>query len=97
MSNILNLTDAINEAFKSGKTPTFIYNGTTYEFSPQGLIDFLEAEGDFIPDAVVTSSIEVGDLTVSQVLLLTDLPTADPVVAGQVWNDAGTLKLSTGA
>lgn len=26
----------------------------------------------------------------------TNLPTADPAVAGQVWNDAGTLKISAG-
>lgn len=100
MSNLMNLADSVNFAWRSGKTPTFTYNGTTYEFSPQGLIDFLEAEGDFIPENVVTGSIEVGDLTVSQVLLLTDLPTADPVVAGQVWVDAAAdfvLKVSQGA
>lgn len=29
-------------------------------------------------------------------LKLTTLPTADPVAAGEVWNDAGTLKISAG-
>jgi hypothetical protein len=29
-------------------------------------------------------------------LILSALPTADPVVAGQLWNDAGTLKVSAG-
>lgn len=47
MSNLLNLTDAINEGYRAGKTPTFVYNGTTYEFSPAGLISFMAAEGDF--------------------------------------------------
>lgn len=47
MSNLLNLADSINFAKSSGKTPTFIYNGTTYEFSPEGLIDFIVAEGGF--------------------------------------------------
>jgi hypothetical protein len=31
-----------------------------------------------------------------QPLILTGLPTADPGVAGAVWNDAGTLKISAG-
>lgn len=29
-------------------------------------------------------------------LLLNNLPTSDPVVAGAVWNDAGVLKISAG-
>lgn len=29
-------------------------------------------------------------------MVLSDLPTSDPLVAGQVWNDAGTLKVSAG-
>lgn len=78
MSNLLNLTDAINEGFKSGKTPTFIYEGTTYEFSPAGLIAFLTAEGGFAPELTFT------------------VPTSDPGVAGEVWNDAGVLKASAG-
>jgi hypothetical protein len=28
---------------------------------------------------------------------MTALPTADPTVAGSLWNDAGTLKVSAGA
>jgi hypothetical protein len=27
---------------------------------------------------------------------MTALPTADPTVAGRLWNDAGTLKVSAG-
>ena len=29
-------------------------------------------------------------------LTLSGLPTADPVAAGQLWNDAGTVKISAG-
>lgn len=29
-----------------------------------------------------------------QLLLLWDIPTSDPLIAGAVWNDAGTLKIS---
>ena len=31
------------------------------------------------------------------VVSLTALPTSDPGVAGRLWNDAGTLKVSAGA
>jgi hypothetical protein len=58
MSNTLNLADAINEAFRSGKTPTFIYNSTTYEFSPAGLIAFMTAEGT-LPVGVTASAAEL--------------------------------------
>ncbi len=72
MSNLLNLSDAINEAFKTGQTPTFIYEGTTYQFSPAGLLAFISANA-------------VGDI-----------PTEDPGVAGEIWNDDGVLKVSEG-
>lgn len=39
----------------------------------------------------------VNDLAVADVVIFSGLPTADPVVAGQLWNDAGTLKVSAGA
>lgn len=58
MSNTLNLADAINEAFRSGKTPTFIYNSTVYEFSPAGLIAFMTAEGT-LPVGVTATAAEV--------------------------------------
>lgn len=44
MSNNLNLSDSINFAISSGKTPTFRYNDSTYEFSPEGLLAFISAE-----------------------------------------------------
>lgn len=77
MSNLLNLSDSINFAITSGKTPTFIYNGTTYEFSPAGLIAFIVAEGGLV-EATFT------------------IPTSDPGVSGEVWNDGGVLKASAG-
>lgn len=33
---------------------------------------------------------------VRQLILLSNVPTADPVIAGAIWNDAGTLKISAG-
>ena len=38
----------------------------------------------------------VTTLTASGVVKFTGLPTSDPAVAGQLWNDAGTLKVSAG-
>lgn len=38
----------------------------------------------------------ITDLTTSGIVIMDGLPTADPVVAGQLWNDAGTLKVSAG-
>ena len=32
----------------------------------------------------------------SDTLLMTNLPTSDPSVAGQLWNDSGILKVSAG-
>ena len=32
----------------------------------------------------------------SGVVILDSIPTSDPVVANQLWNDSGTLKISTG-
>ena len=37
-----------------------------------------------------------GDLWASGSINFTGLPTADPAVAGQLWNDAGTVKVSAG-
>lgn len=41
----------------------------------------------------LTDSSGIGD---GSNMVLSDLPTSDPGVAGQVWNDAGTLKVSSG-
>lgn len=48
-------------------------------------------------DATFGAATEVTDLTVADVVIFSGLPTADPVVAGQLWNDAGTIKVSAGA
>jgi hypothetical protein len=52
----------------------------------------------------VTGAVAATTLTASGVTSLTNasismtaLPTADPTVAGRLWNDGGTLKVSAGA
>ncbi len=42
-------------------------------------------DGDFSGDVVMAANVD-----------FTGLPTADPVVAGRLWNDSGTLKISAG-
>lgn len=58
MSINLNLWDSINAANLLGKAPTFVYNGTTYSFSPAGLIAFFTAEGT-LPVAVTATAAEI--------------------------------------
>ena len=47
-------------------------------------------------DATFGTSTTITNLTASGTVIFSGLPTADPVVAGQLWNDAGTLKVSAG-
>ena len=44
----------------------------------------------------VTGAVAATTLSASGAVTLT-LPTADPLVAGQLWRDAGTVKVSAGA
>lgn len=39
----------------------------------------------------------IADLCASSSIIFSALPTADPEVEGQLWNDAGALKVSAGA
>jgi hypothetical protein len=47
-------------------------------------------------DAIFASATIITDLTASGIVKFTGLPTSDPAVAGQLWNDTGTLKVSAG-
>lgn len=65
----------------------------------------LENAGDFftsvtfdadyfaVSDGEVTLKVEVAALLTT----IENIPTADPEVSGQVWNDGGVLKVSAGA
>lgn len=87
MSNNLTLSDAINAALDTGKEATFSYGGTLYTFSPQGLIDFITAEGG----GGVTDPLEIDDLVVNNQI---DATTAN--VFTDDLSVAGTLEV-TGA
>jgi len=46
--------------------------------------------------ATSVTSVSTGTLSTTGAVIMTDLPTSDPVVAGQLWSDTGTLKVSAG-
>lgn len=41
-------------------------------------------------------SVTATTLATSGVVIFSDLPTVDPLVEGQLWNDAGVLSVSAG-
>ena len=45
----------------------------------------------------VSGAVTATDLSASGVVILSGLPTADPEVVGQLWNNAGVLTVSAGA
>lgn len=44
----------------------------------------------------ITGSLTITNSVSTNVVILTGLPTSDPINAGQLWNDNGTLKISAG-
>lgn len=51
---------------------------------------------DTTNDWTFGAGVTMTDLTSSGVVIFSALPTTDPVNAGQLWNDSGTLKVSAG-
>ena len=51
---------------------------------------------DTTNDWTFGAGVTMTDLTSSGVVIFSALPTTDPVNAGQLWNDGGTLKVSAG-
>ena len=54
--------------------------------------------GAWVESSLVTINPTTGLVTINCTnnLVLSNLPTSDPVVAGALWNDSGTLKVSAG-
>jgi hypothetical protein len=46
--------------------------------------------------AILTGSLTIHEQHGGDVVLVVKLPTSDPLVVDQLWNDAGTLKVSAG-
>lgn len=53
----------------------------------------VQSDNGFI--GAVTGAVAATTLSASGAVVLT-LPTSDPAVAGQLWNDTGTVKVSAG-
>ena len=47
-------------------------------------------------NVLISSDLTVSGDTTLAAVISTSLPTSDPTVAGQLWNDAGTVKVSAG-
>jgi len=68
------------------------YNAKVYE--PQGADTFVIDEGGTLSFNTTTNAVT---LTVtSGKLIIANLPTANPAVAGALWNNAGVLTVSAG-
>jgi hypothetical protein len=46
--------------------------------------------------ATFGAATSITDLTADGVVIFSDLPVADPLVAGQLWSDSGVLTVSAG-
>lgn len=46
--------------------------------------------------ATTVDSVTTADLTASDVVIFSNLPTSDPTVAGQLWNSSGAVMISAG-
>ena len=82
-------TTLTTNAYSNGWEPRIL-------FTPPGgtASDAHKAESKITMDAGATGSGSIEMTTVN--ILMTRLPTSDPSVAGQLWNDSGTLKISAG-
>ena len=73
----------------------FDFAGNRFNFTKANDIDFV-VSSDTVTNAIkVTASTNVLSSDCVKIVL-TELPTSDPSVAGQLWNDSGTLKVSAG-
>jgi len=57
----------------------------------------VRSDNGFEGDLTATNLTTTGDVTVDgTTVVITDLPEADPEVAGQLWNNNGVLSVSAG-
>jgi len=81
----------INATGQTTNQPQTAY-GIAIETSPYGSLTY-----DTTNDWTFGAGVTMTDLTASgATVVFSNLPTADPVNAGQLWNDNGTLKISAG-
>ena len=79
----------------------FSLNGVEIGMEAPGLLGFYFSAGDvgrmyMQSGSNITLSTMAQPIEIAENLILSDLPTSDPANAGEVWNDAGTLKISSG-
>jgi hypothetical protein len=86
--------------FEQGGDELVVANGGKITVESGGTVDF---EGDLVAVTFDSDYFEVADgevtlnaATVALLELVAAIPTVDPEVTGQVWNDGGTLVVSAG-
>lgn len=102
MANSRTIPEKMKELLGTGKEVTVYVDGTERTFDFAGILDYVldtlvagTGVTTVTSTAVVTDALTV-DGTTNTVVILANLPTADPAVAGQLWNNAGTLTISVG-
>jgi len=78
--NLFSSTGQFNVNLQPASTGTKFCGSTSRRWSNVASVD-----GDFSGDVVMAANVD-----------FTGLPTADPLVAGRLWNDSGTMKISAG-
>jgi hypothetical protein len=89
-SDTITLTDSVSAALA-------VIRGQLLKFNPftgtlQWLKDLRDIDSHLLPDADATYNLGSSSLKFKNVFL--QLPTSDPGVSGQLWNDSGTVKVS---
>lgn len=84
----------------SGNTISSTFTNTDINISPNGTGDVVIGS-DLVVNTIKSDdsaqvTIEDGLTVNGAVVMLSNLPTANPNNAGQLWNDSGTLKVSAG-
>lgn len=86
--------DGANLFYSGGMQFGASKSGDTMEFNADSDVRFVTRDGNIV---LKGQAPDTGGTVISTATLQIDnLPTSDPTVAGQLWNSAGTLKVSAG-
>ncbi len=70
------IADKIKDANRAGKDAEFTVNGVTYQFNPEGLLAYINAEGGITPGAAVADATGAEDVVTQFNALLASLRAA---------------------
>ena len=84
-----------NVYYDAGGDPTYIVEDEASEISQQNGVITLKVVASGSADTTITWVTGI-QIAVDGGVLMPNLPTSDPTVAGELYNDSGTLKISAG-